>query len=106
MRTEEDRDDKDTRRAEGLALRLYVADDGPNSVRAVANLRAICARCLDSSEYRLEIIDVLQEPARALEAGILVTPTLVGRGRVAVSIVGTLDDHENVRRALGLNESR
>lgn len=105
MTTEENREDKDTPITEGLVLRLYVADDGPNSVRAVANLRAICARWLEASEYQLEIIDVLQEPVRALEAGILVTPTLGGQGRVAVSIVGTLDDHENVGRALGLDES-
>lgn len=102
MTSEENRATKAGPHTERLGLRLYVADDGPNSVRAVANLRAICTRWLDGDAYQLEIVDVLQEPLRALEAGILVTPTLVGVGRVAVSIVGTLDDHESVRRALGL----
>lgn len=103
MTSEDNRDKRNEPVAERLALRLYVADDGPNSVRALANLRAICAGRLEASEYRLEIIDVLEEPLKALEAGILVTPTLVGLGRIAVSIVGTLDDHESVGRALGLD---
>jgi len=88
-----------------LVLQLYVAGDAPNSVRAVANLRAICRRWLETDEYQLEIIDVLREPRRALEAGILVTPTLLGSASGTVSLVGTLDDHERVREALGLGRA-
>jgi len=85
-----------------LVLRLYVAGDGPNSRQAVGNLNAICSRWLEPTTYRLEIIDILEEPLRALDDGILVTPTLMADGAGAVSIVGTLSDHGAVVRALGL----
>jgi circadian clock protein KaiB len=55
---------------------LYIAGNLPNSVQAVLNLKAICADHF-SEAYRLEIVDVLREPHRGLNDGILVTPTLV-----------------------------
>jgi circadian clock protein KaiB len=87
-----------------LRLRLYVADDAPNSVEAVANLRAICDSQLERDAYRLEIIDVLEEPLRALDDGVLVTPTLIGvwSASVPVKILGTLRDRNRVKQALGL----
>jgi circadian clock protein KaiB len=87
-----------------LLLRLYVADDAPNSVEAKANLKAICRRWLEPDGYELEIINVLEEPLRALEDGVLVTPTLKRASPVPVSIVGTLNDHGRVSQALGLEE--
>ena len=45
---------------------------------------------------------MLEEPLRALEEGIFVTPTLVGNHSRPVSIVGTLRDHQRVLQALGL----
>lgn len=87
-----------------LVLRLYVAGDGPNSRQAVGNLNAICRRWLEPGGYQLEIIDILEEPLRALDDGILVTPTLTVDGSAPVSIVGTLSDHGAVARALGLND--
>jgi circadian clock protein KaiB len=85
-----------------LRLRLYIADDAPNSVEARANLKAICRQALEPDAYDLEVIDVLADPLRALEDGVLVTPTLISIGVVPVSIVGTLEDHDKVKRALGL----
>jgi len=87
-----------------LVLRLYVAGDGPNSRQAVGNLKAICSRWLEPVGYQLEIVDILEEPFRALEDGVLVTPTLIADGSAPVSIVGTLSDHGAVVRALGLND--
>jgi circadian clock protein KaiB len=87
-----------------LLLRLYVAGKAPNSVEAVTNLKAICKEWLADDAYELEVIDVLEKPSRALEDGVLVTPTLVKEGPEPVSIVGTLSDREKVRRALGLLE--
>jgi circadian clock protein KaiB len=89
-----------------LLLRLFVAGDGPNSREAVANLEAICRRSLESDAHQLEIIDVLEEPLRALEEGILVTPTLVAYNSPPVSIVGTLRDHQQVMRAIGLRDEQ
>jgi circadian clock protein KaiB len=87
-----------------LVFRLYVAGDAPNSRQAVGNLNAICGRWLEPEAYQLEIIDILEEPLRALQDGVLVTPTLTVDGLTPVSIVGTLSDHGAVVRALGLND--
>lgn len=59
-----------------LKLRLYVAGNAPNSVRAVVNARAICAEHFAGS-YELEIVDLLDHPTRALADGVIVTPTLL-----------------------------
>lgn len=85
-----------------LSLRLYVAGDAPNSVEARANLKAICRQALEPGAYDLEIIDVLEEPLRALEDGVLVTPTLMRVNSASVCIIGTLEDHDKVKRALEL----
>ena len=58
-----------------VVMRLYIANNAPNSVRAVANLEAICKEHL-KDQFKLEIIDVLEYPQRALADGILVTPSL------------------------------
>jgi circadian clock protein KaiB len=83
-----------------IELRLYIAGNAPNSVRAIANLAAICKEFLDG-RFTLEIVDVLDTPLRALADGILVTPTLA---RLApsppVRIVGNLDDRISVLHAL------
>jgi len=89
-----------------LTLLLYVAGDAPNSVEAMANLKAMCDDCLEPDTYDLEIIDVLEEPLRALEDGVLVTPTLLRVSPSALSIVGTLEDHAKVRQALGLDQRK
>jgi len=83
-------------------FRLYIADGAPNSVRALANLYAICHKHFPES-HRIEIIDVLTDPLRALAEAVLVTPTVV---KVSPSpelqIIGNLSDEQEVLRALGL----
>jgi circadian clock protein KaiB len=85
-----------------VALKLYVAGRAPYSVQALANLEAILAAYADPDTYRLEVIDVLEEPLRALEAGVFVTPALIQVWPVEVHIVGALNDRERVARLLGL----
>ena len=88
--------------AGGLMLRLYVAGHSPNSVAAMANLRTLCAEPHGSSP-RVEIVDVLQEPERALQDGIMVTPMLVRLSpEPTVQILGALSDLARVRSALGV----
>lgn len=89
-----------------LELRLYIADNAPNSVRAVANLEAICKE-YSEHEFRLEIVDVLEHPLRALADGVLVTPSLAKLSPSPVTkVVGNLSDRNSVLRALGLNGAR
>ena len=83
---------------------LYITDSGPNSVRAVANLEAICKEHLQDN-FRLEIIDVLQYPLRALADGIVVTPSLAKLFPLpTATVVGNLSDKSDVLRALGIVE--
>ena len=88
-----------------VVMRLYIANNAPNSVRAVANLAAICKEHL-GDKYKLEIIDVLEYPLRALADGILVTPSLAKLSpSPSAKIVGNLSDRGSVLHALGITES-
>lgn len=83
-------------------FRLYVAGGAPNSVRALSNLYAICRKHFPQS-HRIDVIDVLKEPMRALAEAVLVTPTVVKVSPAPeLQIIGNLSDEEEVLRALGL----
>jgi circadian clock protein KaiB len=85
-----------------VVMRLYVANSAPNSIKAIANLEAICKKHL-AEGFKLEIIDVLEFPLRALADGILVTPSLSKVSpSPAAKIVGDLSDRSNVLLALGI----
>jgi circadian clock protein KaiB len=84
-----------------VVLRLYVAGRAPNSVQAIANLEAICREHLKG--HKLEVVDVLEHPSRAMAEGVLVTPSLtkLAPGPLT-SVVGNLSDKAKVLLALGL----
>jgi len=87
-------------------FRLYLAGGAPNSVRALANLYAICRKHFPESHH-IEVIDVLQEPLRALAETIFVTPTVVKISPAPEQqIIGNLSDEEEVLRALGLPQKQ
>lgn len=86
-----------------LTLRLYVAGRLANSVRASGNIRQLCERCVPR-RFELEIVDVLQEPLRALADEVLVTPTLLRLAPTPrVQVVGDLSDAAVVLAALGID---
>jgi circadian clock protein KaiB len=83
-------------------FRLYVAGDTPNSLKAVANLKALCRTYLPG-RHEIEIVDVFREPNRALTERILMTPTLVKLSPApACTIIGTLSRADSLLQALGL----
>ena len=85
-----------------VVMRLYIAGRAPNSVKAVANLEAICRQHLKDS-YKLEIVDVCEHPRRALDDGILVTPSLAKVSpSPGANVIGNLSDTSSVLAALGL----
>jgi len=87
-----------------VVMRLYIANNAPNSIRAIANLEAICKQHLKDN-FKLEIIDVLEYPLRALADGILVTPSLAKVSPLpSAKIVGNLSDRSSVLHALGILE--
>jgi circadian clock protein KaiB len=85
-----------------VVLRLYVSGNAPNSVRAIANLEAICQQYLKDG-YKLEVVDVFEQPVRALADGVLVTPSLAKVSPLPMAnVVGNLSDKSNVLLALGI----
>jgi hypothetical protein len=83
-----------------IELRLYIAGDSPRSQIAMGSVRRIEETLGDVC--CLEIVDILEQPGRAEEDGIMATPTLL---RVAPApqrrIIGDLGTMEQVFRALG-----
>ena len=81
-------------------LRLFVASGSPSSARAEKAVEEIGEVFLKGN-YEIEIVDVRTDHEKALEANVLVTPTLiVVEPQPAVRIVGSLDDRDKVLSAL------
>lgn len=87
-----------------VTLRLYIAGESPNSLRAITNLRSFCQRYLPD-RHSIEVIDTLEFPLRPLEDGILVTPTLVKLAPAPPrKVIGDLSDERTMRLALDLQD--
>ncbi len=85
-----------------ISFRLYIAGDGPNSIRAEANLKALCNEHFPAN-HEIEIVDAIREPERALADGVILTPTLVRlRPLPLKKIIGDLSEPKKVLAALGL----
>jgi circadian clock protein KaiB len=83
-------------------LRLYVAGQTPKSLTAFANLKRICEEHLKGC-YRIEIIDLLQNPMLAKGDQIFAIPTLVRKLPEPVrKIIGDLSNTERVLVGLDL----
>ena len=83
-------------------LQLYIAGASPRSMRAIVNTRKLCEAHLQG-RYELEIIDLLQQPARAAGEQIIVTPTLIKKQPLPLRrFIGDLSQTENVLRGLDL----
>ena len=83
------------RRAKVHLFRLYIAGSSERSLRAVKKIKEICEKELEGM-YTLEIIDLYQQPARAIADQIVAAPTLVRRLPEPVRLVGDLSDDAKV----------
>lgn len=83
-------------------LKLYVAGNTPNSIRALKTLNTILEEDF-KGVYTLKVIDVLKNPQLAEEDKILATPTLAKILPPPVrKIIGDLSDREKVLIGLDL----
>lgn len=83
-------------------LRLYVAGQTPKSIAAFANLKRICDEHM-AGRYRIEIIDLMENPTLARGDQIVAIPTLVRRLPHPVrKIIGDLSNTERVLVGLQL----
>jgi circadian clock protein KaiB len=82
-------------------LRLYTTGQTPNSTRALANIKRICAEEI-GDEYEIEVIDILKNPQLAEDDKVIATPTLVKTLPAPLRrLIGDLSDREKV--LLGLD---
>ncbi|MDW5316419.1 circadian clock protein KaiB [Rhizobium sp. PL01] len=85
-------------------LRLYVAGKTPKSIAALNNLQKICEEHL-AGRYRIEVVDLLENPQLAAGDQILAVPTLVRRLPPPLKrIIGNLSDSERVLVGLDLRK--
>jgi circadian clock protein KaiB len=77
-------------------LRLYVAGQTPNSIRAFSNLQKICDEHL-KGKCKIEVIDLVKNPQLAAGDQILAIPTLVRKLPEPLKrIIGDLSNTERV----------
>lgn len=89
-------------RGKTYILKLYVAGNTPNSMRALKTLRDIL-EVEFKGVYALKVIDVLKNPQLAEEDKILATPTLAKILPPPVRrIIGDLSDRQRVLIGLDL----
>ena len=82
-------------------LRLYVAGQTPKSIKAFSNLTKICEEKL-AGRYKIEVIDLLENPQLAMGHQIFAIPTLVRTLPTPIKkIIGDLSDTE--RTLVGLD---
>jgi circadian clock protein KaiB len=98
-----------SRKADGAAknlylLRLYVTGSTQKSLRAVANLSRLCERHL-AGRYKLDVVDLYQQPALAAQQHLVAAPTLVKElPPPERRLVGDMSNSERVLERLGLRE--
>jgi circadian clock protein KaiB len=91
------------RPADVWRLRLYVAGQTPRSLAAFGNLKRICETHL-KGRYRIEVIDLLEQPHLSKGDQILAIPTLVRKLPPPMrKIIGDLSDTESVLVGLDLS---
>lgn len=83
-------------------LQLFITGATPNSLRAVANIKAICEQYLKDN-YDLEIIDIYQDKEQARTQQIVALPMLVKRFPLPErKMIGDLSRTTKVLEALGI----
>ena len=105
---------KNTRRTDGHSAQpgsqpeefwdftLYVAGQSPRSVAAISNLKSLCEEHMPGA-YRIEIIDLLEQPELARTDQVVAIPTLVRKLPAPIRrVIGDLSNTERVRVAFQL----
>ena len=87
-------------------LRLYVTGRSPKCLRATENLRRACEEYLPG-RYRIEVVDLLENPRLVADDQILAVPMVVRRLPQPIrKIVGDLSDTDRVLVGLQLRAPR
>ncbi len=85
-------------------LKLYIVDETRKSMKPLSDLEAILEAELEG-QYTLEVIDVLENPQKAIEDKVFATPTLVKLHPPPVKkIIGDMSTKERLLTELGVIE--
>lgn len=83
-------------------LRLYVTGSSPPCLHAIENLRLVCEQYLQG-RYRIDVVDLLEDPRLAVYDQILAVPTLIRRLPLPIrTVVGDLSDTDRLLAGLQL----
>ena len=94
--------EKEKMECETWDLKLYVAGKTAKSQTAFANLKKLCEEHM-KGKYRIEVLDLLENPQLAAGDQILAIPTLVRRLPEPIrKIIGDLSNTERVLVGLDL----
>lgn len=84
------------------SLRLYIAGASPKSARAVERVRRICEQHL-ARRYKLEVVDIFENPVLARGEQILAVPTLLKKLPAPLRrFIGDMSDTERILVGLDL----
>jgi circadian clock protein KaiB len=83
---------------------LFVSGATSKSVRAIANIKAICDKHLPG-QYQIEVVDIYQQPERLSQDQVVALPTLVKQHPLPVRrFIGDLSNTERVLDGLNLQK--
>jgi circadian clock protein KaiB len=100
----QDKEGKENKSRPRYVLRLFVSGILQNSVRAITNLKMICEQHL-KGDYELEIIDIYQQPALAIEEQVIVIPVMIVKFPLPERrIIGDMSNTIAVLETLNLNQ--
>jgi circadian clock protein KaiB len=87
---------------QGYVLTLYVSGATRRSLEAVERVKEICEAAL-AGRYRLGVVDIFQQPSRAVRDQVIAVPMLVKEWpRPIRKLIGTLSNPQQILQVFGL----
>jgi circadian clock protein KaiB len=87
---------------QAYVLTLYVSGATQRSLEAVERVTQICDGAL-AGRYRLSVVDIFQQPGRAVRDQVIAVPMLVKDRPLPIrKLIGMLSDPQQILQALGL----
>ncbi len=87
-------------------LKLYITGATPRSTKAIMNIRDICEEHL-KGRYKLEIIDIFQQPVLAKGEQIIAAPTLIKKlPHPLRRFIGDMSDTDRILVGLDLRPKK
>ena len=87
---------------QAYVLTLYVSGATQRSLDAVERVKKICDAAL-AGRFRLGVVDVFQQPSRAVRDQVIAVPMLVKERPLPIrTLIGTLFNRRQILQAFGL----